>query len=284
VTSQLEPNTKQQLSSAKELSASAMSNLLEELAKCDRKQLEEQIPTGLRSLRESCFKYVDGLLWWIIIGTVVGARLGHVFFYEWPYYSEHWMAILKIWEGGLASHGGTIGVLLATYSYSRWHKRQFPEINFLTLLDLMTIPTACCVIFIRIGNFVNQEILGTPSNMPWAVLFLHPADGSPLVARHPVQLYEALAYLLTFGLLLTLWKLKNEKWQPGRMAGLFFICIFGSRFCLEFFKTSQSQMIDESFWQMGQLLSLPFIALGAALIIFSLSRRNHDNHLKERQQ
>lgn len=230
------------------------------------------------------YNYIDRLLWFIILGTVIGARLGHVFFYEWPRYSAHPAEIFKIWEGGLASHGGTIGVLLAVFLYSQWTRKTFPNITFLQLCDLLTIPAAFITICIRLGNFVNQEILGTPSTLPWAVIFGHPADGSAPIARHPVQLYEAIAYLVIFGLLWTMQKQRSKKVDcegkakerplpPGFMTGLFFVLVFGSRFLLEFFKAPQSMMIDESAIQTGQLLSLPFILLGLGLMIYA--RRRH---------
>lgn len=258
------------------LSPSTESIILKELSKFDRSQLENLLPNAIKPLNEITFKYVDGLMWWIVLGTILGARLGHVFFYEWSFYQAHPLSILKIWEGGLASHGGTVGVLLAIYLYTHWTKRQFPDITFLDLADLMSIPTAFAVIFIRLGNFMNQEILGTPSSLPWAVTFGHPIDGGPLIPRHPVQLYEAIAYLCTFILLSSIWKVKNGVWAKGFMIGLLFICVYGSRFILEFFKAHQaSSMMDEGFLQMGQLLSLPFILLGIGLIIFSQRRRNH---------
>lgn len=237
-----------------------------------RNCLEEKYPDSINKLQDLCLGYVDHLVWFIVIGTVVGARLGHVFFYEWPYYKNNLIDIFKIWEGGLASHGGTLGVILAVFLYKQWTYKRFPEISFIGLLDLLTIPTAFVAVCIRLGNFMNQEILGTPTNLPWAFIFGHPADGSAPIPRHPAQLYEAAVYLVSFFILLGIWKLKNTRLKPGVLTGLFFILIFGSRFLIEFIKAPQSHIIDESFLQTGQYLSIPFILLGLALIFLPFGK------------
>ncbi len=237
-----------------------------------RKLLPPKVSSN--DLNSIAYNYLDKLLWFIVIGTLIGARLGHVFFYEWPRYSANPIEILKIWEGGLASHGGTLGVIVAVYFYAKLKQREFPEISFLGLCDLLTIPAAFICVFIRFGNFINQEILGTATTLPWAVTFGHPADGSIPIPRHPVQLYEAIAYLATLGILWQVWKRKSELLPDGFMTGLLFVLIFGSRFFLEFFKEHQSIMIDENFIQTGQLLSLPFVIAGIALMVRSLKKMN----------
>jgi phosphatidylglycerol---prolipoprotein diacylglyceryl transferase len=131
----------------------------------------------------------------------------------------------------------------------------------------VAIPTAFVACCIRIGNFFNQEILGTITSVPWAVVFGDPFDGSTPAPRHPVQLYEAICYLLTCFILLALWKLKRNKLRPGALVGLFFILIFGSRFIIEFWKQPQGMMIDESYLQTGQYLSIPFIVAGFWLFV-----------------
>lgn len=220
----------------------------------------------LKGDQERAYPFVDGLVWFVVLGTVIGARLGHVFFYDWPRYHNDWPAIFKVWEGGLASHGGTLGILLALYCYSRWRRKDYPELSFLNLCDLMTVPTALGVIFIRLGNFVNQEILGTVTQVPWAIIFVSPIDGSAPLPRHPVQLYEALAYLATFFVLYFTSRREAVKARPGYLTGLFFVLVFGFRFILEFFKTDQGGFIETSSFQAGQLLSLPFIVLGFYLM------------------
>src|SRR5262249_26519739 len=123
----------------------------------------------------------DRMLWFIVGGMIIGARLGHVFFYEWPYYQQHPEDIIKVWHGGLASHGGAIGVVLGLYLYQRGIRHKYPTLSLLSILDLICIPTALVGCFIRIGNFINQEILGTPSDLPWAIQFGNPYDGSSMV-------------------------------------------------------------------------------------------------------
>lgn len=219
--------------------------------------------------RSESIAYVDGLTWCIVIGTLVGARLGHVFFYEWPRYQAKPMEIFKTWEGGLASHGGALGVIIAVYAYYAYKRKRFPKLTFVNLLDLLAIPVAFVAICIRLGNFMNQEILGTPTTQPWGVIFGHPiGEARTLAPLHPVQLYEATAYLITFITLLALWLRKGVGLRPGLLIGLFFVMVFGSRFVLEFWKAHQSIMIDESFLQTGQYLSIPFVLLGAFLIAY----------------
>lgn len=212
---------------------------------------------------------LDRLTWFVVGGTIVGARLGHVFFYEWSLYRKNPIEIFAIWKGGLASHGGVVGILIALYFYQRLIRKDFPEFNYLAILDAIVIPSALTGCFIRIGNFWNQEILGTQTLVPWAIVFGDPMDGSAPVPRHPVQLYEAAAYLLCFVFLVYLWRYRNATQFPGRLSGWFFIIMFSARFFLEFFKTSQSDLIDESFVQMGQYLSIPVVLLGMALLRYS---------------
>lgn len=211
-------------------------------------------------------KFADRILWYILVGTIVGARLGHVFFYEPEQYLAHPLDILKIWEGGLASHGGTIGVLIAIGIFRLSIKKEAPNLTLIRIMDLVAIPTALVAFFIRLGNFFNQEIIGTMTTMPWGVIFGEPFDGAVVVPRHPSQMYEGLSYLLTF---FVLWFLQKRPQPAGRLTGLFFVLIFTSRFFIEFTKEPQSAIIDQSYLQVGQWLSLPFIALGIGLIYFS---------------
>lgn len=222
--------------------------------------------SGISSAKRTAFFLADRLIWFTVLGTLVGARLGQVFFYDWAIFSLHPEEIIKVWKGGLASHGGVIGLVIAIYLYFLSIKKWVPSLSFLRLLDFVAIPSALVACFIRLGNFMNQEIVGTPSTLPWAVVFGNAADGSLPIPRHPVQLYEALAYLITFIVLLRLWKTKAEQLRSGFIFGLLFICIFGSRLVLEFWKVQQASIYDYSFLQMGQILSIPFIAMGLYLI------------------
>lgn len=238
-----------------------------------QKKLSEKKILPEKEIRELSLFLMDKLTWFVVAGTVIGARLGHVFFYEWPRYASNPIDIFKIWEGGLASHGGTIGVIVAIWLYQKSIRNKFPELSFLTLLDCLSIPTALTGTFIRIGNFFNQEITGPETSVPWAVIFGNPMEWSRVVPRHPSQLYEALAYFLIFLGLITLWRKRGSSLQEGTVFGLFMVSVFGSRFLLEFFKSPTSLMIDESFLYTGQYLSLPFILLGLLMLLYNASRR-----------
>ncbi len=234
-----------------------------------REKLQSLLGKGLHTLKDLSLFLADRLTWFVIGGTIIGARLGHVFFYDWPRYQHNPVEILKVWEGGLASHGGTIGVILALFFYQRSIKSRFPEFTFLTLLDIICVPTAMTAVWIRIGNFMNQEIVGPITSVPWAVVFGNPMEGPGGFPRHPTQLYEAVAYLFTFCILMTLWKKKREILPEGTLFGLFMILVFGSRFLIEFVKVPTSLMMDESLLLTGQYLSIPFIVLGAFLLLRS---------------
>lgn len=216
----------------------------------------------------------DRLTLFVIIGTLIGARLGHVFFYDWTYYRMHLIDIFKIWEGGLASHGAAIGILVALICFVVFSRKEYPFLTWLMALDAIVIPTAFAGGCIRVGNFLNQEILGTPTTLPWGVIFLHPVDGIAGVPLHPVQIYEALFYFaICFGLFF-LWSRRGKTIGQGLLAGLFFILVFGFRFAIEGLKLPQSTLIDESAsLNMGQWLSLPFILFGAFLLAAYLKRR-----------
>ncbi len=211
---------------------------------------------------------VDKLTWFIAVGTVIGARLGHVLFYDWDHYKAHPLSILNTREGGLSSHGGTIGVLLALGLFYYTYLKKMTSLTFLELLDRIAIATAITATFIRIGNFFNQEIVGTPTSLPWAVIFGHPAEGVAPLPRHPSQLYEALLYFVTFLLLLFFWKIKEVR-RPGFFIGLFFLLVFGGRFFIEFTKEVQTSIFDQNLLQAGQWLSIPFVLAGLILLVHS---------------
>jgi len=239
------------------------------------KIFSQKLKTTDKKTEESIF-LTDRLTWYVIGGTLIGARLGHVLFYDWPRYQEHLTDIFKIWEGGLASHGGAIGILIAIALFVRRYRKSYPFITFLNTIDMVAIPSALVGFFIRIGNFINQEILGTPTTAPWAVIFGDPADGSLPVPRHPVVLYEGFTYLTIFAILMTLWNKKGQTLKPGYITGLFFILVFTARFFWEFLKSHQGMVLDETYLETGQYLSLPFIALGFYLTL----RRPHYQETK----
>jgi len=202
---------------------------------------------------------LDNLFLYIVIGIVVGARLGHVLFYDPSFYFTHPSKILAIWEGGLASHGGGLGVILALYIYTKKYK-----INFLWLLDRVAIPTALFGFFVRMGNLMNSEIVGIPTEKPWAIVFTR----IDLLPRHPTQVYESLSYLLIFLVLHFIYKTK--KIHSGFLFGVFLLLVFSARFVIEFVKVQQADY-DTSFLMMstGQALSIPFLLLGIGLIFHS---------------
>ncbi len=205
----------------------------------------------------------DNLVVYLVAGLILGARLGHVFFYSWDYYSANPLEILQIWKGGLSSHGGVIGTFLMGFLYFWQHKTWK---RFFEYADIVAIVSSILVICVRLGNFFNSEIVGRPSDLPWAVTF----ERVDLIARHPVQLYEALAGGLLLAVFYPLWIKLEKTWRPGVFLGLFLIAYFTLRFLLEFTK---DLAIHEKVWGLttGQLLSLPFI--GAGLILFLLRSR-----------
>lgn len=219
-------------------------------------------------------RLVDRLSLFVILGTLIGARLGHVIFYGWPYYRAYPEKIVRIWEGGLASHGGAIGILIALVLFVLFQRKKSVPLSFLGVLDAIVVPAALAGGFIRIGNFINQEILGVPTDLPWGVSFLHPIDGPRGVPLHPVQLYESFGYFLTFSLLYFVWRRGGRQIGRGVIAGLFFLLVFSFRFCIEFFKLPLSEWsFAGQGLNMGQYLSIPFILLGVFLLASDLWKR-----------
>ena len=208
---------------------------------------------------------LNDLIWYMILGTVLGARLGHCLFYNPGYYLSHPVEILEIWKGGLASHGAAIGIVSAIYLYVRKTK----EITFLWLMDRLVIPVALSGFFIRMGNLFNSEIIGKPTNASWGFVFTS-IDNIP---RHPAQLYEAVAYLIIFFILFAFYFKTKGKFKQGFIFGLFLILVFTFRFFVEFIKENQSLFEEKMFLNMGQLLSIPFVVIG----IYLLFRRNKKN-------
>lgn len=215
-------------------------------------------------------KELDSLIFYIILGTIIGARLGHCFFYEPDYYLRNPIEILMVWHGGLASHGGAIGVLLAIWIFSRKHK----NVNLMWLFNRLAIPTPLVASFIRIGNFFNHEIIGKPTDVPWAVIF-NVYQGRQVVGItppvHPSQLYEAIAYLFIFALLLIFYK-KNIFQAQSKPFGLLFLLIFIARFFIEFTKAPQADFEQFLPLSMGQILSIPFILVGLYFVFLCKKR------------
>ena len=213
---------------------------------------------------------LDQLLIYVAVGTIVGARLGHCLFYEPSYYLSNPVEILKIWKGGLASHGAAL-ILLAIWLYIRKHK-----LSFLWLMDRLVIVVPLAGAFIRTGNLFNSEIYGRATDLPWAFLFVRdrvfdPVTGLqlPNVPSHPTQIYEALSYLLIFAVLFIIYKKKKDEIRDGVIFGIFLILLFSARFLIEFIKNDQVSFEAGMLFNMGQWLSLPFIMIGIGLIIFT---------------
>lgn len=212
---------------------------------------------------------LDALAVYVMVGTIIGARLGHCFFYAPEYYLNNPAEIFKIWEGGLASHGGAIGILLGIALYVK----KYPQYSFLWVVDRVVIVVALGGLFIRTGNFFNSEIYGRPTDVPWAIIFAK-IDQLP---RHPTQIYEAIIYFLIFIALWLIYKKSKGKPTPGFLFGLFLVLVFTARFIIEFLKEVQSSFEVALPIDMGQILSIPFIAIGIFFIIYSKGKRINKN-------
>lgn len=201
---------------------------------------------------------LNKLFLYVFIGVVAGARLGHCLFYSPEYYLSNPLEILKIWEGGLASHGAAAGILIALMLYAR----RTTGMTFLWTTDRVSIVIPLAALFVRLGNFFNSEILGLPADVPWAVIFSRIDD----IPRHPVQLYEAAAYTVIFFVMLLLYR-KGGAARAGRLTGGMVAMLFSMRFILEFFKTGQSTLDPSMPITMGQLLSIPLVIFGLWLLL-----------------
>jgi len=216
-----------------------------------------KIMQGIYRRDGSKVEELDLLLWFVLIGTLIGMRLVHCLVYEPDYYLAHPWEIPQIWRGGYASHGGAAGLLIAVWFYCRAPERP----KFLWLLDRLAIAAVLAGAFIRVGNFFNSEILGKPTDSFLGIVFSR-VDQYP---RHPAQLYEAVAYFAIFAILWTTYRTGVRR--DGMLTGLYFTLVFGARFLLEFFKTAQATYEQDGSIYVGQYMSLPFVALGLALLI-----------------
>jgi phosphatidylglycerol:prolipoprotein diacylglycerol transferase len=207
---------------------------------------------------------LDKLTIYMAVGVIAGARLGHCLFYEPGFYLSHPLEILKVWHGGLASHGAAIGILLAIWLFCRKEKRDYNWV-----IDRIAIVVALAGVFIRTGNLMNSEIYGVETTLPWGFVFLRNGETAP---KHPTQIYEALAYLFIFFLLYRLYWRKKGGHIQGTLISLAIILIFVSRFFIEFLKEDQVPFEAAMKLNMGQLLSIPFIILGFIWLWFSLKK------------
>lgn len=218
-------------------------------------------------------EHLDKLFIFGMIGILVGARLGHCLFYEPSYYLSNPLEMILpitfpsgggvkfIGYQGLASHGGALGLLIAIYFYSRKTKH-----SMIDTIDLIAVVSGLGSGFIRLANFMNSEIIGMPTTKPWGVIFER-VDNLP---RHPAQLYEAICYFIIFAIMMILYKKKRDKLKSGFFFGLVLVLIFTARFIIEFFKEDQVGFEDGMTFNMGQLLSVPYIVVGIGFIVFGL--------------
>ena len=201
---------------------------------------------------------IDLLTIYMVVAAIGGARLGHVLFYD-PinYLKEPWR-IFAVWEGGLASHGGAIGILIALYFFARK-----TNVAYLWIVDRLVIVSALTGSFIRFGNLMNSEMVGIPTTLPWGFVFTS-IDNIP---RHPAQLYEAIYCLFLFILLFTLWHKHRTTMTDGFLFAWFLIILFSLRFVDEFFKINQVEFENDLILNMGQILSIPFVIAGIIILI-----------------
>ena len=221
---------------------------------------------------------LDPFLVHMVVGTIVGARLGEVFFYNWDYFQNNLLEIFlpfKIdssgWEfivfRGLSSHGATVGIIISIILYKIWYKYD----SVLWIFDRIVIAVALGGMFVRIGNFFNSEIVGKYTNSDFGVIFLNRSEVLP---RHPAQLYEAFGYLLLFILLIIVYNKTKLSQNKGFVFGLFLSILFGIRFIVEYVKESQGG-IEEALgiFSTGQWLSIPFILIGLLLMTLGLKNK-----------
>ena len=217
-------------------------------------------------------RILDPLLYTLLLGTLVGARLGHCIFYQPDYYFGSWdgfLEIFQVWKGGLASHGGTIVLFFCMMWFARKYgpKNNF---DFVWILDHLCIAVAFAATFIRLGNLFNSEIYGDVTSLPWGFVFERRGEVEP---KHPTQLYEALSYFLLGLFLLWLYVKKLDKVYRGTFIGIFFIVCFGMRFIIEFIKEPQVEFEETMLLDMGQILSIPFIILGIGFLVYAWKKK-----------
>ena len=222
-------------------------------------------------------KELDRLTVFVVLGGILGARIGHCVFYEPSYFltREHWMEMILPFSfspfrftgyQGLASHGGAIGVLLAVFIY----KFKSQQAGFLAILDKIVIPTGFVGALIRFGNLMNSEIYGYPTDLPWGFLFVRNGDTLPC---HPTQIYEAICYIVVSVVLILLYRKPRYARMHGLMLGVFLIMVFSARFFIEFLKQNQESFEQGMALNMGQILSIPAVIGGIGLVIYAFRKK-----------
>lgn len=209
-------------------------------------------------------KMVDSAFIIMFLSTLIGARIGHCFFYEPMHYLENPWEVLNIRQGGLASHGAAIGLLIGIWIFtSKW------KVPYIWMLDRIGIVVAIGGACIRMGNLLNSEIYGTETTLPWGFIFVRAGETMPM---HPTQIYEAIMYMVTFAVLAHMYWRTRASERRGEMFGVFLIMLFGSRFLIESIKQVQETFEQSMTLNMGQILSIPFVVAGVAILIWSLTR------------
>lgn len=220
---------------------------------------------------------MEHILTWVLVGTVVGARLGHVIFYDPSYYLRNIDQVLAVWNGGLASHGAAIGIIIAMYYLAK----KTPKMNFWWLADRVVIPTAVGGAFIRLGNFTNSEIYGHETDAPWGIIFSNLPGPAGMIPRHPTMLYEALLCIIVFAVLWTIYKKYKANPPSGSLLGTFLILLFSGRFFLEYTKIPQADFASEWAINMGQILSIPMVLIGLYIVIKVVNWNEQGTNLKQ---
>lgn len=223
---------------------------------------------------------LDPLLYTLLIGTIVGARLGHCLFYQPDYYLASWTGFKEIfmpWKGGLASHGGAIALIIAMIWFARTYGKK-NGFDFVWLMDHLAIAVAFAAFFIRMGNLFNSEIYGAVTDLPWGFIYernINPADPADpeRLPHHPTQLYEAFSYLILGFILIAVYKFRLDKCFRGFFIGAFLIGCFGMRFLIEFVKNDQVAFEQNMTLNMGQLLSIPFVLLGIGFLVYAYTKK-----------
>lgn len=212
---------------------------------------------------------LDALLIYMVLSTVLGARIGHYLFYEPEVLFRNPLEVILPPYRGLASHGATIGILTALWLYSRRKSSRLTGQTFLWTTDRIVIVVALAGACIRLGNLMNHEIVGLPTTVPWGFIFKYNNEFPVGVPRHPAQLYESLSCLTLFFILFALWNRMKEKTPRGLFLGIFLIWVFGLRFLFEYLKENQVAFENTLPLNMGQILSIPAVLVGIFFVVRS---------------
>ena len=210
----------------------------------------------------------DDYITYLVIGMIIGGRLGYIIFYNFSYYINNFFDIFKVWEGGMSFHGGLIGIIVASILFSKKHNQD----SFL-YMDLVSLVAPIGIFFGRLANFINSELYGTPTDIPWAVTFIQVDN----LSRHPSQLYEAILEGIILFIILMYFKNKDYLKKPGLISGLFLIFYSIFRFFIEFVRVPDEQLGHLIFeLSMGQIISLIFFVIG--IILFYLKNENKQTY------